>query len=162
MNSNAHLGADERGILIPCSQCHRANRIPFARLHLAGHCGSCKAPLPHPSLPVDVDSAASFGALLKGASIPILVDFWAPWCGPCRMIAPEVSKVAAMAAGEILVAKVNTEDLPQIGSSMAIRSIPTFAVFVGGREVERTSGGMPAAQLRNFALQSASRHEARP
>lgn len=78
------------------------------------------------------------------------------------MIAPEVSKVAAMAAGEILVAKVNTEDLPQIGSSMAIRSIPTFAVFVGGREVERTSGGMPAAQLRNFALQSASRHEARP
>jgi thioredoxin 2 len=161
MNSTEHLTADDRGIVIHCPQCRRANRIPFARLHEASHCASCKTPLPRPSLPVAIDSPASFAALVRSSSLPVLIDFWAPWCGPCQMIAPEVTKVAAIAAGELLVAKVNTEDQPQIGSFMGIRTIPTFAVFFGGREIERTSGGMPAAQLRNFALQAASRREAR-
>ena len=161
MTTTAHLTADDRGILISCPQCHRANRIPFARLHQSGQCGSCKAALPHPSLPVDIDSAASFTALIRAASLPVLVDFWAPWCGPCQMVAPEVAKLAALAAGELLVVKVNTEAQPGIGASMGIRSIPTFAVFTAGREVERTSGAMPAAQLRAFALRAANQSEAR-
>jgi thioredoxin 2 len=161
MNTTAHLTADDRGILISCPQCHRANRIPFARLHQNGQCGNCKAALPHPALPVDIDSAASFTALIRAASLPVLVDFWAPWCGPCQMVAPEVARLAALSAGELLVVKVNTEAQPGIGASMGIRSIPTFAVFAAGREVERTSGAMSAPQLRAFALRAANQAEAR-
>lgn len=157
MSPTAHLSADERGVILHCRQCQRANRIPFARLHQAGQCGSCKAPLAQPSLPVEIDSSGSFTALIRGSSLPVLVDFWAPWCGPCQMVTPEVAKVAGLSAGELLIAKVNTQDQPGIGGSMGIRSIPTFAVFVGGREVERASGTMPAAQLRSFALGAASR-----
>ena len=161
MNATAHLTADDRGILIHCPQCHRTNRIPFARLHQSGHCGTCKTALPHPSLPVGIDSATSFTALIRAASLPVLVDFWAPWCGPCQMVAPEVAKLATLAAGELLVVKVNTEAQPGIAASMGIRSIPTFAVFAAGRELERTSGAMPAAELRAFALRAANQSEAR-
>ena len=154
MTPTDHLSADEQGILIPCPQCDRLNRIPFARLHLAGKCGSCKAPLPHPALPVEIDSVASFTALTRKASLPLLVDFWAPWCGPCLMVAPEVTKLAGLAAGDLIIAKVNTEAHQAIAGSMGIRSIPTFAVFVAGREIERTSGGSSANQLRDFALRA--------
>ncbi|MEP6670372.1 MAG: thioredoxin domain-containing protein [Chthoniobacter sp.] len=160
MNATAHLSADDRGIVLDCPQCHRANRVPFVRLNQSGHCGSCKAALTLPSLPVEIDSVASFSALIRTASLPVLVDFWAPWCGPCQMVAPEVAKAAALAAGELLVVKVNTESQPGIAGSMGIRSIPTFAVFVAGREVERTSGAMSAAQLRDFALRAASKRRA--
>jgi len=150
MNATEHLTADERGIIVRCSRCERANRVPFSRLADAGHCAQCKSPLPAPSAPVEIASTAAFTALTRHAALPVLIDFWAPWCGPCQMVAPEVAKLAAMTAGEVLVAKVNTEDQPQIGSAMGIRSIPTFAVFAGGREVERASGGMPADQLLAF------------
>ena len=157
MTAAAHLTADDRGILLHCPQCQRANRIPFARLHQTGHCGSCKADLPHPALPVDIESAASFTALIRAASLPVLVDFWAPWCGPCQMVAPEVAKLATLASGELLIVKVNTEAQPGIAGQMGIRSIPTFAVFTAGHEAERTSGAMSAAQLRAFALRAAAR-----
>lgn len=159
MNATAHLTADDRGILIHCPHCDLTNRIPFARLHQNGHCGTCKTALPHPSLPVDIDSPASFTALLRAASLPVLVDFWAPWCGPCQMVAPEVAKLAGLAAGELVVVKVNTEAQPGIAGSMGIRSIPTFAVFAAGREVKRISGAMSAAQLRAFALREAGQSE---
>lgn len=162
MNSIAYLDADEQGIHLACPQCQRANRIPFARLHLKGKCGSCKAALPHPALPVEIDSAASFTELVRSASLPVLVDFWAPWCGPCRMVAPEVTKLAGLAAGELLVVKVNIEAQPGIAGSMGIRSIPTFAVFVGGREVERSAGGSSAIQLREFAMRAVRHAEGRP
>jgi thioredoxin 2 len=155
--STDHLHADEKGVHLACPQCQQANRIPFARLHLKGKCGSCKAALPLPSLPIEIDSPASFAALVSGASLPLLVDFWAPWCGPCLMVAPEVTKLAALAAGELIVAKVNTEAQPIIAGNMGIRSIPTFAVFVAGREVERSSGGSSATQLRAFAMNAAQR-----
>jgi thioredoxin 2 len=154
MTTAAHLTADDRGIVLNCPQCHRANRIPFGRVHQAGHCGSCKAALPHASLPVEIESAAAFDALIRGASLPVLVDFWAPWCGPCQMVAPEVAKLAALAAGELLVVKVNTEALPDLAGSMGIRSIPTFAVFNAGREVERALGAMSATDLRAFTLRA--------
>jgi len=105
---------------------------------------------------VEVASAAGFSALLHGSSLPVFVDFWAPWCGPCRMVAPEVAKLASLVAGEMLVVKVNTEAHPGIGAGMNITSIPAFVVFTGGREVGRTAGARPAEQLRAFALQSAA------
>jgi thioredoxin 2 len=155
MKPSGHLTADERGVIINCTQCERANRMPFARLADTAHCAQCKSPIHAPSLPVEIASDATFTALTQQSALPVLVDFWAPWCGPCQMIAPEVAKVAATSAGELLVAKVNTEDQPGIGAAMNIRSIPTFAVFVGGREVERTSGGMPADQLLAFVRRAA-------
>lgn len=161
MSTSDHLFADEQGIHLACPQCRRANRVPFARLHLKGKCGSCKATLPPPTLPVEINSPTLLAALVRSASLPLLVDFWAPWCGPCLMVAPEVTKLAGLAAGELIVAKVNTEALPVIAGNMEIRSIPTFAVFVAGRELERTSGGSSAAQLRDFALRAARNAEDR-
>jgi len=151
MNANDHLTADDRGVILHCLKCQRGNRIPFARLHEAGRCGSCKAALPFPDLPVAIESMAGFSALVKTASLPVFIDFWAPWCGPCLAVAPEVTKLAALAAGELLVVKVNTEEQPDIASNMTIRSIPTFAVFAVGRELDRMSGAMSAPQLRAFA-----------
>ena len=91
---------------------------------------------------------------MTGASLPIVVDFWAPWCAPCRMVAPEVAQVAARQAGRWLVVKVNTEALPELGERFGIRSIPTMAVFRGGVEVARTAGARPAADIEAFVRQS--------
>ncbi len=79
-----------------------------------------------------------------------MVDFWAPWCGPCRMVAPELARVAASSAGRFVVVKVNTDAVPELGERFRIQSIPTMAVFAGGKEVARTSGAMPAAQIESF------------
>ena len=150
MSANNHFTADDRGVIVRCSRCQRANRIPFSRVHEVGRCGGCKASLPLPALPVAVDSAAVFTTLVRSASLPVFIDFWAPWCGPCKVVAPEVGKLAALSAGELLVAKVNTEEQPEIASDMNIRSIPTFALFAAGRELDRVSGAMSATELRAF------------
>jgi thioredoxin len=97
---------------------------------------------------------ANFQAEVLESDKPVLVDFWAPWCGPCRMVAPELEKVAAAARGEFLVVKVNTEALPEVGNQFGIRSIPTMAVFKGGREVTRTAGARPAADIQAFVRQA--------
>jgi thioredoxin 2 len=138
---------DDRGMIVACSQCGQRNRIPFGR---EARCGKCQTPLPEPAEPIEMPSAAAFDALLRGAGRPVVVDFWAPWCGPCRMVAPELVKVAAAHAGEWIVAKVNTDALPELGERFGIRSIPTMAVFDGGREVARTAGARPAAQIEAF------------
>jgi thioredoxin 2 len=144
------LNLDDRGVLIACPSCDKTNRLPYAALDRTTRCGQCRAALPPPSSPIEVPNAASFDALIAQASIPVVVDFWAPWCGPCRMVAPELEKVARTAAGEFLVVKVNTDALPEIGERFRIRSIPTMAVFRQGREAARTAGARPAADIEAF------------
>ncbi len=104
--------------------------------------------------PIEVSSDEAFDALVRTSRLPVVVDFWAPWCGPCRMVAPELVKVAASNAGRYLVVKVNTDELPELGDRFAIQSIPTMAVFADGREVARTAGARPAADIEAFIRQA--------
>jgi thioredoxin 2 len=113
-------------------------------------CGKCKAEIPAAAAPVEVATSADFDRLVASASIPVVVDFWAPWCGPCRMVAPEIEKVAARQAGRLLVVKVNTDEVSDLGQRLRIMSIPTMAVYNGGHEVARTSGARPAADIESF------------
>ncbi len=148
------LQLDNRGVLVKCPSCGKTNRLPFSALDKTTRCGQCRTPLPAPDSPIEVPSAEAFDALVRGASLPVVVDFWAPWCGPCRMVAPEIEKVARAAAGEILVVKVNTEALPELGDRYGIRSIPTMAVFLDGREVTRSAGARPASDIQAFIHQA--------
>jgi thioredoxin 2 len=144
------LAADDRGVIATCPSCGQKNRLAYDRLSQAVRCGRCREELPAASAPVEVASAADFDNLVSSASIPIVVDFWAPWCGPCRMVAPEVEKVAARQAGRLLVVKVNTDAVDDLGQRLRIMSIPTMAVYKGGREVARTTGARPAADIEAF------------
>jgi thioredoxin 2 len=148
------LQLDNRGVLTTCPSCGKTNRLAFPALHKTTRCGNCKNTLRAPGSPVEVPSAAIFDEAVRNARLPLVVDFWAPWCGPCRMVAPELEKVARTAAGEFLVVKVNTEALPELGDRFGIRSIPTMAVFRDGREVTRTAGARPAADIQAFVRQA--------
>lgn len=141
------LSSDDRGVLVTCPACGKTNRLGYAALDRTIRCGHCKATLPAPGSPVTSPTAAAFDALVQAAPLPVVVDFWAPWCGPCRMMAPEVEKVAQRLAGQALVVKVDTEAIPELGERFAIRSIPTLMVFRGGRAVSRESGARPAADI---------------
>ena len=142
------LQLDERGFIIGCPSCGQRNRLAFSTRE--ARCGRCKSALPPPSQPIEVPDARAFDALVRDARQPVVVDFWAPWCGPCRMVAPELARVAASNAGRFVVIKVNTDALPDLGERFRIQSIPTMAVFAGGKEVARRSGAMPAAQIESF------------
>lgn len=141
---------DDRGVITVCTACGQKNRTIFERLGQTGQCGRCQAEIPPPAMPIEVDSVAHFDALLQRSALPMLIDYWAPWCGPCRMVAPELEKVALSSSGRFLVVKVNTEALPALGQRYRIQSIPTMAVFVGGREVAQIQGARPAAAIENF------------
>ena len=139
---------DERGFIITCPSCAQRNRVAFSTRE--ARCGRCKSALSPPSEPIEVPDARAFDALVRDGRQPVVVDFWAPWCGPCRMVAPELARVAASHVGRFVVVKVNTDALPELGERFRIQSIPTMAVFAGGKEVARTSGAMPAAQIESF------------
>jgi thioredoxin 2 len=130
-----------------CPACGAANRVPFDKLDKTAKCGRCKAALPPPSEPVAIQSESEFEALLAHAPAPVVVDFWAAWCGPCRAIAPELERMARDKAGKAIVAKVDTELLPQLAGRFGIRGIPTLVRFDRGRETQRVSGAMGAEQL---------------
>lgn len=143
---------DERGVIVECGSCGQRNRMPFSGAET--RCGRCKTPLPPIAEPVEIPSAAAFDNAVAASSRPVVVDFWAPWCGPCRMVAPELIRVAATNGGRYLVVKVNTDAIPELGERFGIRSIPTMAVFEGGREVGRTTGARPAADIEAFVAQT--------
>lgn len=135
-------------MVVRCPQCDAQNRIPLARIARQAKCGRCKQALPPPSEPVSVDTSADFEALLAAAESPVLVDFWAPWCGPCRTVAPELEKLAQGQAGRTIVAKLNTDAVPAIAQRYGIQSIPTLIRFDNARETKRVSGAMSATQIR--------------
>jgi thioredoxin 2 len=130
-----------------CPSCGAKNRIPSARAADRATCGRCKSALPPLDTPYEVESASDFDALVRHSSLPVVVDFWAAWCAPCRMVAPEVARLAREQAGRVLVAKVDTEALPQVAGRYGIQGIPAFVLFRDGREASRATGAMPAPQL---------------
>lgn len=145
---------DERGIVVACDACGQRNRMQYERLGDAVKCGQCKRELPAIAAPIEIVSSSDFDRLVSKSSVPVAVDYWAPWCGPCRMVAPELAKVAARANGRFVIVKVNTDLLSDLGERFGIRSIPTLAVFAGGREVSRTAGARPAADVEAFVLKA--------
>jgi thioredoxin 2 len=153
---------DDRGVVMACPACGQKNRFAYERLGETSRCGQCKRELPPPAAPIEVTRSADFDRLVAKASVPVVVDYWAPWCGPCRMVAPELQKVAARQAGRVLVVKVNTDLLADLGERFGIRSIPTLAIFAGGREIARTAGARPAADIETFIAQATqtAHHEA--
>lgn len=130
--------------LIPCPACNGLNRIPSERLGDAPRCGRCKSSV-LPAAPITL-SQASFAAQLKG-DLPLLVDVWADWCGPCKAFAPTFAQAAAQLQGRCRLGKLDSEANPQLSAQLGIRSIPSLILFRGGVEVARQSGALPLPQL---------------
>jgi thioredoxin 2 len=149
------LSCDDRGVLVKCPNCAQVNRLGYQHLNRTIRCAKCHTNLPSPAAPVDIASTTAFDALVAKSPVPVLVDFWAPWCGPCHMMAPEVDKVAQQTTGNALIVKVDTEAVPELGERFGIRSIPTVAVFKNGQVVARESGARPAADLQALLKRAA-------
>jgi thioredoxin 2 len=141
-------------VQLVCPHCEAINRLPTARLGQAPRCGSCKTPL-FGGKPIAV-SEAQFRRHLQHSGVPLLVDFWASWCGPCRSMAPEFEAAAARLEPGMRLLKLSTEEAPVLAGELQIRSIPTLALFANGREVARQSGAMPARQIISWAEAAAA------
>jgi thioredoxin 2 len=133
-------------MVIACPACGRKNRVPSGRLADVGRCGACHGEIPARSAPIEVDPA-EFDEIVRTAKVPVLVDFWAAWCAPCRMAAPEVEKTAARSAGRALVLKVNTEVHPELARRFGVQGIPNFVVLREGEIVTQQAGLVPSERM---------------
>ena len=141
---------DVKGILVDCASCGRRNRLGYATLGKETRCGNCKTALVLPAQTIHVATDEQFEALVTESRLPVLVDFWADWCGPCKMVAPELEKVAARMVGQVVIAKVNTQWLEETARKFNITSIPTLALMREGLEVDRLMGARPAGDILDF------------
>jgi thioredoxin 2 len=139
-------------LYVVCPHCDAVNRLPPARLQDGGTCGRCARPL-FDGRPVELN-AANFDVQTGRSDLPVVVDFWAPWCGPCRMMAPQFEKAAAALEPRYRFAKLNTENEQALAARFNIRSIPTIAIFSKGKEIARQPGAMDAATLERWIRQS--------
>lgn len=139
-------------LIVACPACHGLNRVPQQRLVDDPSCGKCGKPV-FSGHPVALDEAG-FRAHVERASLPVLVDFWAPWCGPCRMMAPHFEAAAKQLEPHVRLAKVDTEAQPALGARFGIRSIPTLMLFQNGREVARQAGAMGSADIVRWVKQN--------
>jgi thioredoxin 2 len=144
------LQSDDRGLIIACPSCWTKNRLAFDRLGHATRCAKCHADIALPATPQEVDSTEQFDTLVARSALPILVDFWAPWCGPCRTVAPYIEQVAQRNSGKLLVVKVNADEVSDLMSRLGIQGIPTLAIFSKGREAGRKVGAIPADRIDAF------------
>jgi thioredoxin 2 len=134
--------------LIRCPSCGATNRVPLEKIMqgLQSVCGRCKTPLPVGNQPVTVTDA-TFAAEVERSPLPVLLDMWAPWCGPCRMVGPVVEELAKEMAGRVRVAKLNVDENPATAARFHVQSIPTLLVLKNGREIERIVGAQPKAAI---------------
>ena len=134
---------------LPCPHCDTLNRVPRDKLAEGGRCGACHEAL-FEGRPLALD-ATRFRHHLEKSDLPLLIDFWAPWCGPCRVMAPEFERAAGRLEPQLRLVKINIDENPAVAERFAVRSIPTLALARHGRELARTAGAMSAAQLEDWA-----------
>jgi thioredoxin 2 len=132
---------DGEKLQVDCPECGQTNAVPLEKILHGPVCGSCQVKLPPPNRPIEVTDQ-TFDDLVRKSPLPVLVDFWAPWCGPCRMMGPTLESFAGKKAGQVLVAKLNTDESPATQNRFGVQGIPTLIVFKNGRETSRQVGAV--------------------